>query len=65
MRGSYLSTGGVRSDPCAFSSGGEPLDLLPAAHLPPNVSINGARAPVLRRGYMSHWTEIKERKMKI
>ena len=31
---------------------------LPAVHLPPNVSINGAWAPVLRHGYMSHWTEI-------
>ena len=29
MRGSYLSTGGVRSDPCACSSEGEPFDLYP------------------------------------
>ena len=29
-----------------------------ATHLPPNVSINGVRAAVLRRGYVSHWTEI-------
>ena len=29
VRGSYLSTGGVRSDPCACSSGGEPFDRYP------------------------------------
>ena len=29
MRGSYLSTGGVRSDPCTCSSGGEPFDRYP------------------------------------
>ena len=29
MRGSYLSTGGMRSDPCTCSSGGEPFDLYP------------------------------------
>ena len=29
MQGSYLSTRGVRSDPCACSSGGEPFDLYP------------------------------------
>ena len=29
VRGSYLSTGGVRSDPCACSSGGDPFDLYP------------------------------------
>ena len=29
MQGSYLSMGGVRSDPCACSSGGEPFDLYP------------------------------------
>ena len=29
VRGSYLSTGGVRSDPCARSSGGEPFDRYP------------------------------------
>ena len=54
VRGSYLSTGGVRSDACVCSSGREPFWPLPAMHLPPNVSINGAWAPVLRRGYMSH-----------
>ena len=27
VRGSYLSTGGMRSDPCACLSGGEPTDL--------------------------------------
>ena len=58
VRGSYLSTRGVQTDPCACSSGGEPFWPLPATHHPPNVSINGAQAPVLRRGYMSHWTEI-------
>ena len=30
MRGSYLNTGGVRSDPCACTSGGEPFDLYPS-----------------------------------
>ena len=30
VRGSYLSTGGVRSDPCVCSSGGEPFDLYPS-----------------------------------
>ena len=29
MWGSYLSTGGVRSDPCTCSSGGEPFDRYP------------------------------------
>ena len=29
MRGSFLSTGGMRSDPCACSSGGEPFDRYP------------------------------------
>ena len=29
VRGSYLSTGGVLSDPCACSLGGEPFDLYP------------------------------------
>ena len=29
VRGSSLSTGGVRSDPCACSSGGEPFDRYP------------------------------------
>ena len=29
VRGSYLSKRGVRSDPCACSSGGEPFDLYP------------------------------------
>ena len=29
VRGSYLSTGGVRSDPCACSSGGEPFHRYP------------------------------------
>ena len=51
VRGSYLSTGGVQSDPYACSSGGEPFDLyLPRT--PPNISIYGARAPVSRRGYV-------------
>ena len=30
VRGSYLSTGGVLSDPCACSSGGELFDLYPS-----------------------------------
>ena len=30
VRGSYLSTGGVQSDPCACSSGGEPFDHYPS-----------------------------------
>ena len=35
MRGSYLSIGGVRSDPCVCLSGGEPFDLhLPSTSLP-------------------------------
>ena len=29
VRGSYWSTGGVQSDPCACSSGGEPFDRYP------------------------------------
>ena len=29
VRGSYLSTGGVQSDPCACSLGGEPFDRYP------------------------------------
>ena len=64
MWGSYLSTWGVRSNPCACSSGGEPFWLLPAEHLPPNVSINGARAPVSLCGYVSLEWDLRERKRK-
>ena len=57
MQGSYLSTGGVRSDPCACLSGGEPFDLhLSSTSLPksplmvPEPQFNGVA--------MSHSTEI-------
>ena len=64
MQGSYLSTGGVRSDPCACLSGGEPFDLhLPSTSLPRSPLM--APEPLFNGVAMSHSTEIQERKKKI
>ena len=53
VRGSYLSTGGVRSDPCACSSGGEPFDrYLPRTSLP--MSPLMAPEPLFHDVAMSH-----------
>ena len=57
VRGSYLSTGGVRSDTCACSSGGEPFDLYPPSTSLP-MSLLMAPEPLFHGMAMSHWTEI-------
>ena len=57
MQGSYLSTGGVRSDPCACSSGGEPFDLYPPRTSLPTSPLM-APEPLFHGVAMSHWTEI-------
>ena len=57
MRGSYLSTGGVRSDPCACSSGGEPFDLYPPRTSLPTSPLM-VPEPLYHRVATSHWTEI-------
>ena len=57
VRGSYLSTGGVRSDPCACLSGGEPFDLhLPSTSLPRSPLM--VPKPLFNGVAMSHSTEI-------
>ena len=57
MQDSYLSTGGVRSDPCACLSGGEPFDLhLPSTSLPRSTLM--APEPLFNGMEMSHSTEI-------
>ena len=57
MRGRYLSTGGVWSDPFTCSSGGDPFDLYP-----PRTSLSTsplmAPEPLSHSVAMSHWTEI-------
>ena len=64
MQGSYLSTWGVRSDPCACLSGGEPFDLhLPSTSLPRSPLM--APEPLFNGVAMSHSTEIYQRKKKI
>ena len=57
VRGSYLSTGGVRSDPCVCSSGGEPFDLYPPRTSFPTSPLMAPK-PMFHRVAMSHWTEI-------
>ena len=64
MQGSYLSTGGVRSDPCTCSSGGEPFDLC-LAHTSLPMSPLMAPEPLFHDVGMSHSAEIQERKKKI
>ena len=55
--GSYLSTGGVRSDRCACLSGGEPFDLhLPSTSLPRSPLM--ALKPLFNGVAMSHSIEI-------
>src|SRR3990170_2139314 len=57
VRGSYLSTGGVRSDPCACSSGGEPFNLYPPPTSLPTSPLM-APEPLFNGVAMSHSTEI-------
>ena len=57
MQGSYLSMGGVRSDPCACLSGGGPFDLhLPSTSVPRSPLM--APEHVLNGVAMSHSIEI-------
>lgn len=57
MQGSYLSTGGVRSDPSACLSGGEPFDLhLSSTSLPRSPLME--LEPLFNGIAMSHSTEI-------
>ena len=57
MQGSYLSTRGVRSDPCVCLSGGEPFDLhLPSTSVPRSPLM--APEPLFNGVAMSHSTEI-------
>ena len=57
VRGSYLSTAGVQSDPCACSSGGEPFDQYqPCTSLP--MSPLMAPEPLFNGMAMCHSTEI-------
>ena len=63
MQGSYLSTRGVRSYPCACLSVGEPFDLhLSSTSLPRSPLM--APEPLLNGVAMSHSTEISEKKTK-
>ena len=64
VRGSYLSTGGVRSDPCAYSSEGDSFDLYPPCTSLPTSPLM-APEPLFDGVAMSHSTEIYERKRKI
>ena len=64
MQGRYLSMRGVRSDPCACLSGGEPFDIhLSSSSLPRSPLM--ASEPLFNGVAMSHSTEIEERKKKI